>query len=333
MLPDRRSRGVALLLALLVLAVAGSFLVAGFYAARTAGDVDLVSLRAVQLDAANDVAAVSLLSTWDSAARFRQARATTAAVTASAGDAAISSSAWLTRLSAATYLATLRSSEMSGTLLASRASVLLHVDAPVFPPMGVLVADGDVVVKGGLRASLPLPGALAACGDSLVDSLPVTVPPGGHAPGPHESRAAAGDDSTYRVFGPVTVDALAARGGGRLSPVGSTPAPTGTIMVAPGDLDISGGQGRGLLIVQGDLRLTGAVTFRGVIVALGLVTVDSGTVLIDGLLLAHGTGAAAVSVNAFGDLILHSDPCLIDDVAWHAGRPQLLARRGWMPVP
>ena len=74
---------------------------------------------------------------------------------------------------------------------------------------------------------------------------------------------------------------------------GSVPACTGflPLVYSPGDLALSGGRGQGLLLVRGDLDLSGGVVLDGVVVVLGRVTSSgAGGRILGTLLVAGGSG-------------------------------------------
>lgn len=325
--------GVALLLALLVLGVAGTFLVAGFYAARTTADAYRLALRMAQLDGESELAAASLVATWNPEARSTQGIASTAEVPADAGDPDATSRAWLTRVSPRLYLATVRVRDRRDTTIDARASVLLRVAAPVFPDLAAGITNGDVLADGMFQSLPPDPAALAACGASPVGWNALAVAPGHAAPSPFVERAAAANDSTYRVFGAVTVSDLQSRASVDLPSGIPVPTPIADIAWARGDLDLAGGPGGGILVVNGRLRISGPVDYQGVIVALGGLEAGSPRATVSGLLLVSGGSPAGIVVKSRSYLMLRYDPCVVATVAWRAGRVRPLARRSRIPIP
>src|SRR5487761_2473185 len=246
-----RKRGVALLIALVVLTVAGIFLMAAFYAAQQTERADRLTLRVAQLDAVNDLAVVALLASWDSAARFRQAAGFTAALPSSVNSPNTLSVAWLTRISSTAYLATLRSTDLSDTTIFARSSWLLRVNAPRWPAVAALITGGDARADGALQILPPGPVPATDCEPAPPSWVPIAVPPGRSAPAPYVEWILAGADSTYRTFGGVSLESLAASASTRLMAAGPVQVPIGAVTLAPGDLDLAGGSGGGLLIVEG----------------------------------------------------------------------------------
>ena len=64
------------------------------------------------------------------------------------------------------------------------------------------------------------------------------------------------------------------------------------VVYAPGNLALSGGRGQGILLVRGDLELTGGVVLTGVVVVLGRVTTSGAGGQIVGTLLVAGNAGA-----------------------------------------
>ncbi|HUX15478.1 MAG TPA: hypothetical protein VMW52_03345, partial [Phycisphaerae bacterium] len=98
-------------------------------------------------------------------------------------------------------------------------------------------------------------------------------------------------------------------------------------------LDLAGGPGGGLLVVDGRLRISGPVDYRGVIVALGGLEAGSPWATVTGLLLVSGGSPAGVVVKSSSYLMLQYDPCVVARVAWRAGRVRPLAQRDRIPIP
>jgi hypothetical protein len=100
------------------------------------------------------------------------------------------------------------------------------------------------------------------------------------------------------VLGPSTVagecaEAVATNWGEPDTGPGSVPACAGflPLVYSAGDLALSGGRGQGLLLVRGDLDLSGGVVLAGVVVVLGRVTSSgAGGQILGTLLVAGGSG-------------------------------------------
>ena len=76
---------------------------------------------------------------------------------------------------------------------------------------------------------------------------------------------------------------------------GSVPACAGffPLVYSPGDLSLTGGRGQGLLLVRGDLDLSGGVALSGVVVVLGRVTSSGAGGQVLGTLLVAGAGGVS----------------------------------------
>lgn len=182
---------------------------------------------------------------------------------------------------------------------------------------------------------------------------------GGGTPPIVATDPAAGDPSTYDRLGRVPVSALAERAqveiaaGAILSPlpdlaggcrsgvfalVGSWGEPLRSggreaceryfpVVVARGDLVVTGGRGQGVLIVNGRLRIRGPFLFAGLILAKGGVELsDAGAEVYGAVLSADPAG-----VDWLGGALRRSSCAL-----WRAGdaaaRPYPVALRGWAEV-
>ncbi|HEX8725682.1 MAG TPA: hypothetical protein VF737_09865, partial [Gemmatimonadaceae bacterium] len=270
---------------------------------------------------AADGAIVDALASWDSAARFRQPAGSTDALPGPWAQA------WpvdgsVTRLSASTYRVAARAVDIEDTSLTAWSAGVLYVDLPRFASPAALIAHGDIRVDGSL-AVLPADSASAAVCDAPPGwSGGILAAPGYAVPAGATVDPRAADDSTYAVFGGVTRADLASRADLALAGGSVVSAPVGNVTHAAGDLELTGGNGSGLLLVDGALRLSGSVVFRGVVVVAGGVTVANGTLSLAGQMRSAG-GAAAVAVNTPAAMELRFDPCVIRDVEWHAGRVKL----------
>jgi hypothetical protein len=272
--PDPRRQGVALLAALVVLAVAGTFLAAGYYAERASWERGLVSVRTAQLEAAAEAGILDVAAGWDSAARYRQPVGTTAAESLATVAHGATAWVWITRLSATSYWLTVRVADARDRSLAARAAALLHVAAPRFQTHGSA-------------------------------------------------------DSSFEDLGGVALADLESRAEPTFAPGAVVWAPTGALMRAAGDLELTGGDGAGILLVDGTLVISGPVRFRGVIIARRGVRVTGADAVVTGLLLS-GT---SVVVNINASFALRGDSSVVEDMAWHAGRLDFAERGAWIPAP
>jgi hypothetical protein len=92
---------------------------------------------------------------------------------------------------------------------------------------------------------------------------------------------------------------------------------------AGGQVEIGGGYGQGVLIVVGgDLRITGTTRFAGLVLVDGSVTIDGGA-HVDGAVLATGGAAPAGASTLGGDAALRFDPCALERAAQSLTRQKL----------
>lgn len=91
-----------------------------------------------------------------------------------------------------------------------------------------------------------------------------------------------------------------------------------------GDTTISSGGFTGLLLIDGDLSVTGTFTLNGLAVVRGKVIAHAGLVLTGALIAVGGADLAGASITY--------SPCLIGQVVRRAVRPRLIRGRGWAEV-
>lgn len=171
--------------------------------------------------------------------------------------------------------------------------------------------------------------------------------------------------ATFRNFGPTTFDQLAAsagvRVGGTLGTLAPSLAPAGgptqhcnasdpanwgepdtglgsiaacfgyfPIVYASGDLAVTGGRGQGMLLVRGDLDLSGGVRFFGVVVVLGRVTASGSGGAISGVLLVAGGSPQATAIGA-GSTVKYSG-CAVRRGLSGSALPRPLDSRSWLQL-
>jgi hypothetical protein len=177
--------------------------------------------------------------------------------------------------------------------------------------------------------------------------------------------AAAGDTATYFVYGNATYQSLAALanavmpGGNTYPSIGPvitagacnatvntnwgdqyravSPTPAGKcesyvpIIHVLGDIHISGGQGQGILLVDGDLFITGGFVFTGAVVVRGSLTL-TGT----GNHITGGVMAANVNVDDNSTLLGNSkisySSCALESVMNGTAYLKPVKDRGWVDV-
>jgi hypothetical protein len=102
------------------------------------------------------------------------------------------------------------------------------------------------------------------------------------------------------------------------------------IIYSTGDIHISGGRGQGILLVNGDLELTGGFEFDGVVIVRGNVrTTGTGNHITGGLM------ASNVDLDddaVLGNAVLRYSSCSINRVASSSSPGAQLKSRGWLQV-
>jgi hypothetical protein len=95
-----------------------------------------------------------------------------------------------------------------------------------------------------------------------------------------------------------------------------------------GDLDLAGGVGQGILLVDGNLRFSGGYDFRGIMMARGRLEVaaSGGPV---GVLGAVAVGAAGAAAAPLGGFSVRYSKCMISNVLLSSGRLVPLRSRSW----
>jgi hypothetical protein len=134
--------------------------------------------------------------------------------------------------------------------------------------------------------------------------------------------------ATGSLVGDLDLDRVAAMADVRLPGGRYVPGPPGWAVVhVLGDAEIPGGDGSGLLLVDGSLTIDGPATFRGVIVARGELVVST-----SGAAKSQLYGSVVTFVRARGDSSLsvtYSKP-IIDSALARFGRPEKLKSRSWI---
>jgi len=172
--------------------------------------------------------------------------------------------------------------------------LLVHLTPPAFPQAG-LVSGGHVTLG---------PGAII---DGVVDSL---------ASGP----ALIGDLDLGRV---ARAAALTLSGGS----YGVLPEnPAGGVIHLLGDAELGGGDGGGVLLVDGNLTIRGSLTFSGVVLVRGALEVSG-----SGTSSSHLYGSVVTFIGATGDSTMRVtySKAIVDNVLCRFGTPRKLRGMSW----
>jgi hypothetical protein len=238
-----------------------------------------------------------------------------------------------------------------------------------FAPLGALTIAGAVAVGAGAMVegsdlppagwSCPVPGP-ALPGIATPDAASIGVSCGvaclGGAP-PVAQLPAAGDSSTYLAFGdigwaelvaaartvsPMSIPGPSASAGACLTsdpdnwgdPArGSPAAPCESffpVLHAPGDLHLGGGVGQGVLLVGGDLTVSGGARFAGIVIARGAVHAAGTGGRIEGAVMAASLSGGASGIA--GPLVIAHSRCALAEAERATLRPVPIPFRGWSEV-
>lgn len=99
------------------------------------------------------------------------------------------------------------------------------------------------------------------------------------------------------------------------------------ILYAPGDLSVTGGIGQGILLVNGNLNISGTFVFYGMVIAKGIVS-NTGNGTIYGALMAAGVDQTKVT----GSTIVHYSSCVLNRSIRGSAKPILAPRRSWVEL-
>lgn len=251
-----------------------------------------------------------------------------------------------------------------------QASLTLSIAGANFAPLAALTTTAPVVLGAGARvegadlppsgwscppSGAPLPGvatpdassvSVSACGPSCVGGAP-----------PVSQQVAAADTLSYFTFGELDWNDLAATalpvpsvvtpaprlaGGACLT---SDPAnwgdpdrgsPSGAceayfpVLHASGDLHLSGGKGQGVLLIDGDLTVSGGARFAGLVIARGAVHAQGVGGRIDGALMAASLSGASNAIAA--PLTVVHSRCSLRAAEQAAERVLPIPFAGWASV-
>ena len=288
----------------------------------------------------------------------------TAAAVATAGSGLADYTATVTRLSPGTFLVRSegRRRAAAGPALARRLlGVFVRLESPEVDHGSALtlsgpatlanpdVVDGSDHVPAGWDSLCPAPSD-----QPRIRSGGAAVTTGSGAAVPVVVDTLIGP-ATFTAFGPVTFDELAARAvrevAGSFGPLAPSTAGAGCdigaasnwgepstgagsvaecfgfmpIIHGAGDLSLVGGRGQGVLLVEGDLDLSGGVEFFGAVVVLGRVTTSGAGGHVTGTLLVGGTGMSSIGVESR----VEYSSCAVVRALEANGVPHRLRERSW----
>lgn len=217
--------------------------------------------------------------------------------------------------------------------------------------------DGTDTPVAGWNCGAPAPALAGIMVDDLADVTTEGAPDIIGTPGIADS-AVAGDTATYLRYGDSSWEELAASasvvlpGGSSLAPAPAANGSPASCIASPsnwgdavrrvpagaceshfpvihvaGDLSLTGGSGQGVLLVDGDLRVTGPITFHGPVIVRGSLSVTgAGAALLGSVMVASSGGAPSV---VQGGASIISSSCAVATALRGATRPGAVRLRAW----
>ena len=204
-------------------------------------------------------------------------------------------------------------------------------------------------LPGAGIAGIAMPDTLRRSGAGRVSGIP-----------PLLVDAMAGTMAPYNQYGGETWGTLVARAQRRLAPGAViTPAPVITVatcdtsvatnwgeprgtgpcmrhapvILAQGSVELRGGRGQGLLLVDGDLTVSGGARFDGVVIVRDDLRTGPGGGLLRGAVLAADTAAAPGDHPEVGDgLRVERAGCVVAGVLARQARWRPVNGRAWLPM-
>ena len=335
-------RGTALVaalqfLAVLALMVAGSLVVAR--GSRRASDLLLHDAR---LTGAADAALAREVAMWDGARRARQSVGSRDPGSASAEfGAGIRTTVAIVRLSRRLFR--IAATVSLGDAGEERRRVALLVRLHGAPPRSdgaAIVSRGNVVIDGTARiledTSTCAPADSAAPLVVVGESATVAVNDP-RAPDDTVRWAHAGwadDVGAYAPFGNGSwSDAAmrAERSFGAGETVTLEQDPKQHVAHALGDLTVEGGAWRGLLLVEGRLRVSGAAYLDGIVIARGGIELDADGIEVEGVLMsaADASGVSPTSVVIRRTVTVRASSCAVDYAFAASARVRRVSENAW----
>jgi hypothetical protein len=334
MIPAPRRSGFALATAVCMLAAVSGLAAASAFAVREARREAIRVTRQEEATSAADSALFAAISALE--------RLGIDSMRVGSTEAIVAANARVTRITETLYSVTAVGRAGVGTSVeATRVHGLLMESVyPVFPTRAAILSRGNVLVSGGVGVSGVDRSPPGWTGCPAADSLAghaIAVPEGrvaldgvGSALPDVHTDSTAGDSDTYRLFGRVTAADLTALANVAAQPGAMLASPSiddrnPRVIHATGDIVVTAAQGRGILLVDGRLRIEGPFTFSGVIVAMGGIEASGTDVNVYGAVLS--AGEAGVDWRAGGEI--QRSTCAVNRAAAVAARLTPIASRGW----
>lgn len=221
-----------------------------------------------------------------------------------------------------------------------RLGLLAGLRAPRLGLSAALTTQGAVVFEGGARVQNAPGGGADSCGgsdssqrvalvadpladldyDDLASSASLRLAPGSVAPQPAVAWADRCDNLVASNWG----DAVTS---------GQPCSAYRPVIHVLGDLEVTGGQGQGILLVDGDLSIAGPFQFSGLIIVKGTIGTPAGGVAgakLVGQVVAANPGSKTQTLA--GDLAVHLSKCSVRNALASVARLEPLRSRAWIQL-
>ncbi len=319
----QRERGMALALAIFALVVVGGLIAAAFLAGHLEQRTGRSTLYAAQAADAAEAGAVRALEQWN---------------VLGLGSLAPGASLTLPRVPFAGRTAyRITASRLNEQLfLVKSLGTTANAGGGMMARRTVAIMARLASLGAGPEAALTVAAPVEITGGDVVVSGKDDCAPGIEQPG---TRVVAPSSELLTRFGDVTFDRLKARAGVVLSDTlpgsrvmrGALSATRQSVIYANGPrLELASGvKGQGILLVEGDLDITGDFDFTGLIVARGRVRISGGRTRIVGALVA---GAPSGKNTIAGMVSIEYSSCALRQALAAAAFAEPLGQRSWIQV-
>ena len=308
----RPRRGVALVMALTLLAMLGLAIAGGMAHTLVSQRAAILSQNAAMLDAAADRALGTVLGDANAyglaTLRLGEARALDVNF---ADTPQLSATVEVRRLAGGVLWMVAAVSSRADTTAQRRVNLVARF--PVIgslPPAGVVVR-GPVRLGDGVRFSVDTSQDSDCAAGSGAAAI---VAPGGAVRAPAglriDTASVAGDSATYYLTQPQLASLAMAAG----------------VVRVMGDTTISGGVFDGILIVDGSLTLHGTFAASGLIVVRGGIDAGDAVLTVRGALLSFNASNVSTILT---DLSVEYSPCVVAHVMRVALSPRRVRLRSW----
>ena len=325
----RRRTGVALVTTIAVVTFIALIAVATLSLSTRLDQGSTLAVRNARLDAATSFALASVTVEW----RSRSLGAIPVGATREFGVAvpgnAASAGVTVTRLGSELLWAVAESMASDGS--SRRENLILRLPMAVLDSLSPLVSAGDVILSDRFQLTPDTAAGCTTAGpDLLIGPNASVTSAGGPLPVLNVKRSPQATDSTFLwSIGGVSIQSLRASADLTLADGATQSAPSGVVH-ATGDLTLIGGAGAGVLIVDGQLSITGPISFTGAVVARrGIVTWAPGATFTGTLRAGLPAGGGAPRLDMRHQFELRQGRCALQTILANAVMPRVVSGRRW----